>query len=90
MKETRHQPPLGQLWNSIQSWLFPMLEDEAGELDEKHRLFIAVCELCAPRRITWAPIAGAATAARLANHSSELIPRIRRFGSQSICVIHAN
>jgi hypothetical protein len=36
MKETRHQPPLGQLWNSIQSWLFPMLEDEIGELDEKH------------------------------------------------------
>ncbi|MGI6390535.1 MAG: transposase [Kiritimatiellia bacterium] len=49
MKETRHQPPLGQLWNSIQSWLFPMLEDEIGELDEKHRQFVAVCELCAPQ-----------------------------------------
>ncbi len=27
---------LGSLWNSIQAWLFPMLEDELGELDEKH------------------------------------------------------
>jgi hypothetical protein len=40
---------LGGLWNSIQSWLFPMLEDEIGELDEKHRHFVAVCELCAPQ-----------------------------------------
>jgi hypothetical protein len=39
---------LGGVWNSIQSWLFPMLEDEIGELDEKHRQFVAVCELCAP------------------------------------------
>jgi len=23
------------LWNSIQSWLFPALEDEIGALDEK-------------------------------------------------------
>jgi len=32
-------------WNSIQSWLFPVLEDELGALDEKHRQFVAVCEL---------------------------------------------
>jgi hypothetical protein len=40
---------LGSLWNSIQAWLFPMLEDELGELDEKHREFVAVCETCAPQ-----------------------------------------
>jgi len=39
---------LSELWNTIQRWLFPILEDELGELDEKHREFIAVCELCAP------------------------------------------
>jgi hypothetical protein len=40
---------LGTLWNSIQAWLFPVLEDEIGELDERHRQFVAVCELCAPQ-----------------------------------------
>lgn len=40
---------LGILWNSIQTWLFPMLEDELGELDDKHREFVAVCETCAPQ-----------------------------------------
>ena len=40
---------LGTLWNSIQKWLFPMLEDELGELDDKHREFVAVCEVCAPQ-----------------------------------------
>jgi len=40
---------LGSLWNSIQAWLFPMLEDELGELDETHREFVAVCELCSPQ-----------------------------------------
>ena len=49
MQNTSHKPPLGHLWNSIQSWLFPMLEDEIGALDEKHRQFVAVCELCAPQ-----------------------------------------
>ena len=49
MQKTPHKPPLGHLWNSIQSWLFPMLEDEIGALDEKHRQFVAVCELCAPQ-----------------------------------------
>jgi hypothetical protein len=49
MQNTQPQTPLGQLWNSIQSWLFPMLEDEIGALDDKHRQFVAVCELCAPQ-----------------------------------------
>jgi hypothetical protein len=26
-----------------------MLEDEFDELDEKHREFVTVCELCSPR-----------------------------------------
>ncbi len=39
---------LGGLWISIQTWLFPALEDEIGELDEKHRQFVSVCELCEP------------------------------------------
>ena len=34
--------PIGELWNSIQSWLFAVLEDEIGALDEKHRQFVAV------------------------------------------------
>ena len=40
---------LGSLWNSIQAWLFPTLEDELGELDEKHREFVSICELCSPQ-----------------------------------------
>ena len=40
---------LGELWSTIQKWLFPLLEDELGELDDKHKEFIAVCEACAPR-----------------------------------------
>lgn len=40
---------LGGLWSSIQCWLLPILEDEIGELDEKHRQFVAICELCAPQ-----------------------------------------
>jgi len=42
-------PPLarlGEMWNSIQQWLLPVLEDELGELDEQHQLFITVCETC--------------------------------------------
>jgi len=35
---------LGNLWHTIQAWLFPMLEDELGEFDDRHREFIAVCE----------------------------------------------
>jgi len=49
MQITRPQTPMGHLWNSIQSWLFPVLEDEIGALDAKHRQFVAVCELCAPQ-----------------------------------------
>ena len=49
MRDTRPQTPTGQLWSSIQSWLFPMLEDEIGALDEKHRQLVVVCELCAPQ-----------------------------------------
>jgi hypothetical protein len=30
MQNTQPQTPLGQLWSSIQSWLFPMLEGEIG------------------------------------------------------------
>lgn len=40
---------LGRLWDSIQSWLFPVLEDELGELDGKHREFVSVCEACRPQ-----------------------------------------
>jgi len=32
---------LGELWSTIEKWLFPMLEDELGELDDKHREFVA-------------------------------------------------
>jgi hypothetical protein len=39
---------LGNLWHTIQAWLLPLLEDEMGELDDRHREFIAVCETCAP------------------------------------------
>ena len=42
----RQPTPIGRIWSSIQSWLLPMMEDEIGELDEKHCLFITVCELC--------------------------------------------
>lgn len=40
---------LGRLWNSVQEWLFPVLEDELGELDGKHREFVAACEVCRPQ-----------------------------------------
>ena len=33
---------LGNLWTSIQIWLFPVLEDEVGELDDRHREFVAL------------------------------------------------
>lgn len=38
----------GVLWNTVQVYLFPLMEEEIGELDAKHREFIAVCEACAP------------------------------------------
>ncbi len=38
---------LSSLWNSIQSWLFPALEDEFGEeLSSKQKEFVRICELC--------------------------------------------
>ena len=37
---------LSDIWNSIQGWLFPALEEELGELSEKQREFIRICELC--------------------------------------------
>ena len=37
---------LSGLWNSIQSWLFPTLEQEVGELSDKQKEFVGVCELC--------------------------------------------
>jgi hypothetical protein len=39
--------PIGKLWESIQKSLFPELEDMVGELTEKERKFIMVCELSA-------------------------------------------
>ena len=36
---------LGHHWNTIQKSLFPRIEDELGELDEKQRAFVNICEL---------------------------------------------
>jgi hypothetical protein len=49
MQTKSRRPLIGELWNSIQTWLLPVLEDELGELDEQHRQFVSVCELCAPQ-----------------------------------------
>lgn len=49
MTYPKHSTAIGELWNSIQTWLLPVLEDEIGELDGKHRQFVAVCEFCAPQ-----------------------------------------
>ncbi len=49
MTQTNPSHMLGGQWASIQTWLIPALEDEIGELDEKHRQFVSVCELCEPR-----------------------------------------
>jgi len=49
MQNPSKRPLIGRLWNSIQAWLIPILEDELGALDEKHLQFVAVCELCAPQ-----------------------------------------
>ena len=35
---------LSGLWNTIQCWLFPELEEELGELSEKQREFVRICE----------------------------------------------
>jgi hypothetical protein len=49
MENSLKRPVLGTLWNHIQAWLIPHLEDELGELDAKHRQFVSVCELCSPQ-----------------------------------------
>jgi hypothetical protein len=49
MENRSKRPLIGRLWNSIQVWLIPILEDELGALDAKHRQFVSVCELCAPQ-----------------------------------------
>ena len=44
---------LSNIWHSIQARLFPFLEDELGPLDEPHRQFVAICELCnLPQHLT--------------------------------------
>lgn len=35
----------GRHWNSIQKFLLPYLEDELGELDDKQKSFVKICEL---------------------------------------------
>ena len=37
---------ISQIWSSIQSFLFPMLEEELGPLSKKEQQFVRVCELC--------------------------------------------
>ena len=32
------------LWDELNQGLFPWIDDNTGELDDSHRLFIAVCE----------------------------------------------
>ena len=41
---------LSSLFNSIQTWLFPVLEEELGELGEKEREFVRLIELAKPDR----------------------------------------
>ncbi len=38
--------PISQIWDSIQSFLFPMLEEELGQISPKEQQFVRVCELC--------------------------------------------
>ena len=37
---------ISRLWDSIQTFLFPYLEEELGPLSEKEQKFVRVCELC--------------------------------------------
>ena len=41
---------LSGVFNSIQKWLFPMLEEEIGELTDKQRYFVRIVELVDPAR----------------------------------------
>ena len=36
---------LSGLWITIQTWLFPALEEELDDLSEKQREFVRICEL---------------------------------------------
>ena len=38
-------PRLGRHWNTIQKSLFPVLEDELGELSDEQKAFVSICEL---------------------------------------------
>lgn len=37
---------LSNIWNSIQNFLFPNFEEVLGELNDKQKEFVGVCELC--------------------------------------------
>ena len=79
---------LGNLWHSIQTWLFPMLEDELGEPDDQHCQFVAVCEICSCTRSTRHRLCpnlflcqnalAAVPANPLAQNAVRLGPRVRR------------
>jgi len=60
---------ISRLWDNIQTFLFPYLEEELGPLTEKERKFIRVCELCDLERLlapySWQGI-GRPPASRLA------------------------
>mgnify|MGYP000033727779 FL=1 len=43
------------LWDELNQGLFPWIEDNIGELDARHRLFMAVCEaVIRPREFDYA------------------------------------
>ena len=43
------------LWDELNQGLFPWIDDNIGELDARHRLFMAVCEaVIKPREFEYA------------------------------------
>ena len=43
------------LWDELNQGLFPWIDDNIGELDARHRLFMAVCEaVIRPREFDYA------------------------------------
>ena len=43
------------LWDELNQGLFPWIDDNIGELDAAHRLFMAVCEaVIKPREVEYA------------------------------------
>ena len=42
---------LSNLWNTVQHYLFPALEDELGELTDKQQAFVRTCEVCDLERL---------------------------------------